>query len=149
MLIQQCTFADLVAAPAFAKLADEHATESVRVGLPVNLHTPGYEALEASGMSTLFAAYHEGELVGFANVLVAVMPHYSEPLATIESIFVASAHRNTGAGTALLRAVEHVAREKGAAGLLVSAPIGGRLADVMGRKRDYRETNRVFYRALR
>ena len=69
------------------------------------------------------------------------------PLAVVESYFVASKHRKSGAGLALLREAERIASDRGAHALLVSAPHGGRLADVMPRV-GYRETNRVFFRSL-
>ena len=45
-------------------------------------------------------------------------------IGTTESIFVAAAHRPGGAGIALLRATEALARDLGATGLYVSGPAG-------------------------
>ena len=68
-------------------------------------------------------------------------------VATTESFFVDPDKRQSGAGIKLLRIAEAVAKDLGAVGLLVSAPFGGKLADVM-EKVGYTETNRVFFRGL-
>ena len=96
----------------------------------------------------VFGAFVGSCFAGYAILLVTVLPHYSAPVATLESFFVSAMYRHTGAGLKLLRAAEAAARDKGAVGLLVSAPIGGQLAEVMARMRSYRETNRVFFRSL-
>ena len=68
-------------------------------------------------------------------------------MATTESIFVAHEFRRTGAGVKLIREMERLAGDMGALGVLVSAPAGKRLADVMpGLK--YRQTNQVFFKGL-
>lgn len=96
----------------------------------------------------MIGAYLDDILVGFCHVLVSLNPHYSALLAVTESLFVAAAHRGTGAGLALLREAENVARERGAAGMLVSAPTGGTLAAVLEHSKGFRETNRAFFRGL-
>lgn len=104
--------------------------------------------MDEAGIATVLLAFNDDILIGFAIVLVVVLPHYSVPVATMESLFVGAAYRNTGAGLKLLHATEEAVRAKGAVGLLVSAPKGGQLAEVLTRMRSYRETNRVFFRGL-
>jgi GNAT superfamily N-acetyltransferase len=86
-------------------------------------------------------------LVGFVVVLTAKLPHYGSTVAIAESLFVASQARKTGAGLALIRAAEAVAREQNSPAILFSAPSGGRLDTLMPRL-GYRETNRVYMRSF-
>jgi GNAT superfamily N-acetyltransferase len=78
-------------------------------------------------------------------VLKPVIPHYGVAIAVTESFFVGKEYRKSGAGLKLLRAAE--AHAEGAPGLLVSAPVGGTLAEVLPHL-GYRETNRVFFKEL-
>jgi GNAT superfamily N-acetyltransferase len=87
-------------------------------------------------------------VIGFLTLICIPLPHYSVPVAVSESFFVASVHRATGAGLALIREAERIARGLGALGLLISAPAEGRLAAVLDAKPDYRPTNRVFFKGL-
>jgi GNAT superfamily N-acetyltransferase len=80
-------------------------------------------------------------------MLVSLLPHYSALAATTESWFVSAAARKGGTGKRLMDAAEAKARELGAVGFLISAPTGGsleRAAPMLG----YRETNRVYFKAL-
>lgn len=149
LVVRACAFAELSGAPNFAALTEEYAKESRLAGLPEpKAHIAGYLALEAAGVMQTVCAFLADELIGFAIALVVVLPHYSVPVASMESFFVAASRRRTGAGLALRRAVERIAHERGAVGLLISVAVGSRLANVMKRSRSYRETNRVFFKAL-
>jgi GNAT superfamily N-acetyltransferase len=146
------TVAEIEAAPTIAALFAEYADESLVKGLPAPAAKWGvYRSLEAGGLLFPYTATlggeRAGELVGFITVLVSLLPRYSQPLAVAESFFVARAHRKTGAGVRLLRAAEAKARALGAPGLLVSAPFGGRLFEVLPRL-GYAETNRIFFRSF-
>jgi GNAT superfamily N-acetyltransferase len=148
VVVQPCTIADIREAGTFPQLAAEYAAESLIDGMPSPMPDwDAYAALEAAGRLFAFGAAINGALVGFLGLLIAKVPRYAEPIATTESFFVAEAHRKGGAGLKLLRAAEAKAREVGAAGVLVSAPTGGRLAEVLPRS-GYRETNRVFFRKV-
>ena len=146
--IRHCTIAELFSAPAMPALLDDYAAEAAIAGMP----TPAaqmrlYQALESSGMLGVIGAFAGGELVGFINILVSELPHYSAKVGTSESFFVAPSHRSGGTGQRLLDAAEEHARNRGAVGLLVSAPHGGRLEralPLMG----YRQSNSVFFRGL-
>jgi|HubBroStandDraft_5_1064220.scaffolds.fasta_scaffold237774_2 GNAT superfamily N-acetyltransferase len=148
LVVGPATVAEIEAAPTIAGLFAEYADESLVKGLPAPSAKWGvYRGLEAGGLLFPYAATLAGELVGFITVLVSLLPRYSQPLAVAESFFVAGAHRKTGAGVRLLRAAETKARELGAPGLLVSAPFGGRLFEVLPRL-GYAETNRIFFRSF-
>jgi len=147
-MIEQVTFAEIEADPAFAGLLVEYAAESGNRGLPEpKIEPETYRRLDAAGVLTIFAARVDGRLVGFIFILVSVNPHYSVPLGTSESFFVAKAHRMTGLPLRLLRAAEDLAREKGAKGIYVNTPFGSSLCETLPRL-EYVETNRVFFRSL-
>lgn len=146
--IRPCTVADLEASPQLGALLDEYARESAIDSLPhPSAQLPLYRQLEATGALWCLGAYHGADLIGFLLLLAPVLPHYGVRVATAESFFVASHARKSGAGLKLLRAAEDHAKSLGAAGLLVSAPLGGRLTNVLPGV-GYRETNRVFFRAM-
>lgn len=130
-------------------LLAEYAEECRLAGLPEpEPHRAIYEQLEDAGVFTLIGYRYEGQLIGFIGLLVSMNPHYSQLIGAAESLFVAERYRKTGAGLALLREAEREARGKGAVALLLSAPYGGKLAEVMYRKPEYQPTNEVFMRVL-
>ncbi|WP_369952279.1 GNAT family N-acetyltransferase [Ralstonia syzygii] len=146
--VRPCTVADVESAPNMALLLAEYGAESAIPELgPVNPQFPLYKALEANGSVRMLGAFHDGELVGFMAVLVSVLPHFGVVVGTSESYFVASHDRKSGAGLDLLHAAEDMAREMGAIGFFVSTPVGSRLERVMPGV-GYRDTNRVFFKAL-
>jgi GNAT superfamily N-acetyltransferase len=146
--IRPSSIAALEASPQMAGLLAEYADEAAIDGLPRPYpRWDAYRAIEATGLLHVFSATLNGQLLGFVTVLEARQPRYSEPLAITESFFVGKAHRKTGAGLRLLQAAERKAGELGTSGLLVSAPFGGSLAEVLPRV-GYTETNRVFFRRL-
>ena len=147
--IRPMTFDDLERAPNFDALQDEYASESSLDGLGrARAQMAMYKALEAAGTVQLIGAFVGGVLVGFVTVMASELPHYGARVAVTESLFVAAAHRATGAGLMLLTAAEDAATEMGAVGLFVSAPTGGALATVMAGMKAYRDTNRVFFKGL-
>src|SRR5690606_9497097 len=77
---------------------------------------------------SMFGARVDGVLVGFIVLLTSMNPHYSVVLGAVESFFVAAAHRKSGAGVKLLREARRAAKDRGAVGLLVSAPFGAELS---------------------
>ena len=148
MSVQKSSVAEIAAAPNLAELLAEYAAESAIAALPPpagKIET--YRHLEAAGMLHVFSATHEGRLIGYITVLAPVLPHYSAVVAVTESFFVAKVHRKTGAGLKLLRAAEQKAAALGSPALLVSAPFGGDLAEVLPHV-GYVETNRVFCKPL-
>lgn len=144
--IHPCRIDDIQLAGA---LVAEYAAECriAGIGEPSG-QWDAYRLMEASGLLQSIGAFVAGELVGFVNVLVSVLPHYGKPVGVTESLFVASGHRASGAGLALLAAAEDYALERGAVGILVSAPHGGQLERVLDARPSYRRTNAVFFRGL-
>ena len=146
MKVLATTCAELFAAPNLEALIAEYSAEAMIEGMPdpaARLMT--YEALEQRGMLFPFGAFDQGCLVGFIAVLATVVPHYATPLACTESFFVAKACRSSGAGLVLLDLAEKKARELGATGLLVSAPVDGALARLLPRC-GYADASRVFFK---
>lgn len=148
LTIARSSITAIAGAREFAALAAEYAAEAAINGLPppaAKMET--YRQLEAAGILQAFSAIEGGALIGFITLLAPVLPHYGVAVAVSESFFVARAHRKTGAGLRLLRAAEDAARALGSPGLLVSAPFGGRLFEILPR-RGYVETNRVFFKKV-
>ena len=146
--IRPCTVAEVEAAGALQELLAAYGAESAipEIGSP-NAHFETYRLMESAGALHIIGAFAP-DLVGVAVLLAYGLPHYGgRRVCSMESFFVAPDTRRTGAGLKLLRAAEAKARELGAAALLVSAPVGGRLARVLPRT-GYRETSRVFVRGL-
>lgn len=144
-----CQVLDLANSREFAELHAEYAAESSIPELgTAAMQVETYRALEQSGTLRIIGAFYGEAIVGFLTMLVAVLPHYGAKVASTESFFVAHAARKTGAGLKLLQEAERIAREDGAIGFFVSAPNGGRLAEVLDAHKAYRETNRVFFRGF-
>lgn len=147
VIIRQCTVAEIEAAPNFSNLLDEYATYAIP-GMPSPaVKMEHYRLLEKSGVQTSFGAFLGTTLVGFINVLVSVSPHYGITGAYSESLFVAKEYRKLGAGLRLIRAAEAVVKEKGAPGLIISAPAGSPLTDILP-EIDYRQTHILFFKRL-
>jgi GNAT superfamily N-acetyltransferase len=148
LTIRRSTVAEIEQSPNITQLLAEYADESAIAGIGVPMaQLESYHQMEAAGLLHAIAAWQGTHLVGFVTLISGVLPHYGVCTATTESFFVARASRKTGAGLGLLREAEHLAKDLGAKGLLVSAPFGGRLAEVLP-KAGYTETNRVFFRGL-
>lgn len=149
--IRQCRAREIFEDPCGPELIAEYARECANalIGKPAP-RLDIYENLEASGMGQCFAAYEEEQghkLVGFAMVVVAVVPHYSLSVATLESIFTS---RDTNCGGQLLDAIESYAANLGAEAVIYTAPLGSRMAKLMFLCGDlYQHTNHVFTRRLR
>lgn len=146
--IRKISFDEITAYPEFTKLAQDYADESKIEEMPThNLNYDAYRKLEQIGMYHCYGAFVDDNLVGLVTVLVTTVPHYSVLIASTESLFVDDKHRRGGTGLKLLKAAEECAKENGAINLFVSAPMGGRLVQVMPRI-GYRECQRIFCRRL-
>jgi GNAT superfamily N-acetyltransferase len=147
--IKQCTVDEFFAHPGASALLAEYAAESAIAGMPTpNPNAERYAVLVQAGAAVPLVAFDGDDMLGFLVLLVALNPHYSAVIGVVESIFVASARRKTGAGLRLLREAENLAQSRGAVGFLVSAPLGGRFAEVLEAHGAYRETNRIFFRGF-
>ena len=147
--IRQTNAAELMACPNLQDLISEYAAESAVKGLPqAQANFEMYKRLELVGALKFFGAFSGEALIGLITLLTTPLPHYVERVATIESFFVFKEFRETGAGLKLLAAAKAMAKEIGAVGLLVSAPIGGQLCQMLEAKRSFTETNRSFFTGL-
>lgn len=146
--IRQCDLAELWSRPNIDALLSQYARESAIDGLPEpKPDREVYAALEACGALTLVCAFRGDELIGLIAMVVTRNPHYSQLIAVVESFFVSSDARYTGAGLRLLQEAEFLARAREAVGMFISAPVGSRLERVLPGK-GFRETNRAFFRGL-
>ena len=146
--IERIRFEDLSSDPAWLPMLDEYANECSIAGMPRPDYQPDmYRAMEQHGALHLHAAYIGDTLVGFCTLLISVLPHYGQVVATTESIFVASDHRHSGVGLALLRTVERYAKEQEAVAIMFSTPRNGRMEQIMPAL-GYTNTNLVFFKSL-
>ena len=135
--IMDTTFDTVSGQPTFDALLSEYADEC-RLK---DLQEPAcqrdvYRAMEKAGIMCTMAAFNDKALIGFSTILISVLPHYGVLMATTES-----------AGLQLIHRAENLAIDRGAAGLLVTAPVGGTLSKVLPRL-GYTDTNTVFFRRL-
>lgn len=146
--IHPCTVTDIEQADTLQQLLANYGRESCIPELgEASANFDMYRAMEGTGLLHVIGAFGP-ELVGFAVLIVYGLPHYGgRMVCSMESFFVAPEARRSGAGLKLLRAAESRARELGASALMISSPVGGRLAKVLPRS-GYRETNRIFLRGL-
>lgn len=147
--VRKSSYSEASADPDFEVLVTAYAIESSIAGLPTPKgNMDSYIALENAGLMYSYCAYLDDKMIGFANALVVVMPHYGEKIATMESWFVAEEFRYTGVGLQLKKQIEATVKEAGAVGILVSTPVDSTLALVMERQKSYVESHRVFFKAL-
>lgn len=146
--IRKISYDEITAFPEFVQLAQDYANESKIEEMPShNLNHEVYRNMERHGMYHCFGAFADDQLVGLVTVLITMVPHYSVLIASVESLYVDDAHRKGGTGLKLIKQAESCAKELGAINLFVSAPMGGRLIQVMPRI-GYRECQRIFCRRL-
>lgn len=146
LVIRRCCVSDIETADNFAALMAEYTQESSIQGMPKpDAKWDTYKNLELSKMLHSFGAFIDDMMIGFITVLSPVLPHYSKLVSVTESFFVGHEYRKSGAGLKLLHEAEKCATDLGSPGLLVSAPTGGVLADILPHL-GYIETNRVFFR---
>jgi len=154
-VIRQCRAREIFENPRGQALIDEYSAECANalLGKPAP-SLDYYENLEAAGIGQCFAAYQslpwdpigDQRLVGFAMVLIAVVPHFSLALGNYESVFVS---KDASCGGQLMDAVEQYAKECGCRYFFVTAPLGSRLARLCFMCADeYLHTNHVFMKCL-
>ena len=131
------------------ELLQEYAKEcSIPEIGQINPRADLYTTMEKSGMFSIFGAFSGDVLVGFAALLIYVLPHYGRKIATPESLFVAKAYRSGAIGSDLMQTIEDYATQEGCAAILYSAPHGGQLERVLALREPYRRTNSTFCRSL-
>ncbi|WP_250533968.1 GNAT family N-acetyltransferase [Caballeronia sp. AZ10_KS36] len=147
-VIRKCQFDELAAAANFDALCAEYARESGIAEFGEHkVDGNAYRAMESTGMAQCIGAWHGDELIGFGVVTLSPLPHYSKLIGCLISFFVASHARIGSAGTRIRQAAEQYASDRGAMGLMISAPSESRL-DVILPRVGYRATNRLFFRAF-
>ena len=147
--IQPITIADIEHAPNVGELLGEYAEESGLPGLGgVHAQWDIYHNLEDSGALCSIGAYDDEKLIGFVNLIVGRRPHYAGTIASIESFFVSSSARKSGAGLLLLSEVERTATDLGANGIFLNAANDSRLDKLLTAKDGYENTHKVFHKVL-
>lgn len=147
--IERTTVIELKSAHNFDELLREYADECAMEGLPPpSAKMDSYDKLEKIGILHPYRATHEGILIGFITVLIPTLPHYGICVAVSESFFVTKAQRRTGAGMKLLQCAEDITVELKSPGLLVSAPHGSVLEQVLPRS-GYRQASSVFFKGFK
>lgn len=148
MKVSQCSVAEIFDDERFEELIAEYAAESKAEEAPdYDPDRDLYERLEKMGVLHTVKVVYRGKMIGFALVLVNQVPHYKALLATTESVFVEKAMRWTGAGLALIRSAEKIAKLHGCKALFVSAPTGGSINKLMPNIK-YRECHKVYTKML-
>jgi hypothetical protein len=141
--IRLVRYSDILGAPNAAELIEEYGKECM---VQVNPQAEIYARMEDSGALQCFGVYDDQDLVGFASVLTAVMPHSGIRIGTVESIFVSAGKRPSGAS--LMVTLEKYAKAAGCAMLLYSARVGSRLEWILSQRRECRHTHAVFARGF-
>jgi len=149
VVVREATVSEITDNENFSVLRAEYAAEASINGMPDPSDKMGmYSEIEKSGVFHAFAAFEGDKLVGFIATITPILPHYGVAVTVTESLFVGASYRKTGAGLKLIRAAEKHAKSVGSPGILISAPSGGTLAEILP-KMHYRETNRVFFKEAR
>lgn len=147
LIVRKCTLAEVVDAPAFPLLAEAYAFECAMEGMPSPLTKMAlYRQLEDAGVLQPFGAFIGDELIGFIGILYHTIPHYGVGVAVSESFFVSPARRASGAGLKLLAMAEEHAKALGSPGLLVSAPNGSALEEVLDGMDSYKLASFAFFK---
>jgi GNAT superfamily N-acetyltransferase len=148
IIVRKSSVQEITHNPNFEAVAEEYRAECAHAGLPDPQEKLSlYFTLESSGVFHPYAAFKDGRLIGFMALFTAKIPHYGYAMAVTESLFVAAAERHTGAGTRLIRAAERHARAVGCPAILITAPVSGKLSQVLP-KMKYAPTNTVFMKKL-
>lgn len=137
----------LFACPEIADLLREYAEQANELLAAPAPQMDSYIKMEEAGYLHAIGAFIDGKLVGFAGLIVAVLPHYGHLSASMESLFVGKAHRKSGAGLKLIKEAESMARDLGATSFAMTVPAHGKLSSIMPRV-GYRKTNEVFLKVL-
>lgn len=146
--IRTCRAVELELAPTFPALMAEYLAESGRaITADPSPQIATYKAGEAAGTMRFAGAWAGDELVGMMVVALQVVPHFGMTVAMTETLFVSAKVRKTGAGMAMLKLADEMARDAGAVGVIVSAPVGGVLSKILPRS-GFKHTNELFFKAL-
>lgn len=145
--IRPISYVEVLDSPAL--LAEYGAECSIpEIGTP-DPQRETYARMESAGLMHSFGVFDGKELVGFAAILVFVLPHYGKQIANVESLFLRKSHRLGYAGIKLLRQIELWAEKKQCVGMLYNARAGSGLEALLSvLPRRYERTNSVYLRSL-
>ena len=147
--IYPISFAYILGHPDRKRLLDEYAAECAQPELGETCPQPAlYEVMEKSDTLRVFGVFEGEKLIGFAALLLYVLPHYGKKVATTESIFISAEKRSTGAGAKLLQFIERYAEQNGCKAVLYTAPTHSQFSRVLEAQDRYRHSNNVFIRAI-
>lgn len=146
-MIRAVSYATILDAPNAKELLDEYAAEC---SLPeLGAASPQrelYEMLEKSGGFQAFGVYDSDVLIGFASVLMYVLPHYGKKIATNESIFVSSSVRGEGYG--VRKFIKQWGKDNNCVVFLYTAPVGSEFDKSLAADERCRHTNNVYVEVL-
>jgi len=143
-MIRPVSYADIFNDPGFPALLKEYGEECSTLGTP-KPQPDLYDLLEKSGGLQVFGVYEESMLVGFASVLIYLLPHFGIKIATTESIFITRNFRHYGLD--LMATIENYAKVSGCEDFLYSTPVDSRF-DRLLNALEYDHTNNVYRRKL-
>lgn len=147
--VRAISYAEILGAPNAAELLAEYEAECSLLELaPYSPQVDAYAAMERTGNFQCFGVYEGEVLLGFASALVYVVPHCGKRIATVESFFLAGAHRRGRTGHALMNAIEDFGRQRACVLVLYSAVAGSQFEQLLRMLKPYRHSNTVFLRTL-
>lgn len=149
LIVRRASYSAILDDPRAPELLDEYSRECSipQIGKP-DPQRDLYELMEKSGLMHSFAFYDDGAMIGFATLLIHVLPHYGKRIANVESLFVSKSHRDHGAGEVVKTEIEDFAKRQGCVGILYNARAGSRLERLLGHLPQYERTNSVFLRTF-
>jgi GNAT superfamily N-acetyltransferase len=143
------SFTEILDSPRAKALLKEYAKECSipELGFP-NPQRETYARMEEAGLMYALGAFQGEDLVGFATILVFVLPHYGTKIANVESLFLAKSHRVSNAGVRLMETIEAQAESMLCIAVLYNARAGSSLERLLTYLPSYQRTNSVFLRSL-
>jgi len=140
--IRRISYADILDAEGLLR---EYSAECSipEIGIP-DPQRDIYARMESSGLMHSFGVFDGIKLVGFATLLVFVLPHYGKTIANVESLFIARLNRSGGGGKRFMEYIESFAASRGCTGVLYNARAGSALERLMSSLSRYKRTNSVF-----
>jgi len=148
--VRRCSVAEIYDNAASAELMAKYSSECANPLMgAIAARRESYEEFERLGVGRFYGVFEQSSLVGFACVLIAVVPHFGQLYATTESLFVERSARRRGAGRLLMDTVEQDSRERGCIGLFYTAPVRSRFARLLAMLPwRYTHTNDVYFTRL-
>lgn len=130
--IRAIDFAECI--PHIGDLLQAHFAE-MGFDFPFAISADMYRTLDNAGVLMAFAAYKNGQVIGYCTAMLA--PHTFNPailFALHDLLFVSLAHRKAGIGRQLMAAAENEAKKRGAHRFLWHTHAGTPLAGALERQ---------------